>query len=250
MYSAEAQGTIRANSEYVSVDPDDEPLPRPVVVRFNPPVDTGTRLAAILAHDENDVAVEPRRSGRIRKATGPEQKLTKWQEASDRTSRAPKNRIRKPKSEKADNVRDRRTTPDTNADERPDEYPSAENKPIVEELGEPAGVSASAESDKQTEVETIPDLVEEVPHGEPLGVPRLPEPLPALISSGESIDIYERIRGKYKDDNFFAEVVTNPKQYRNFEVEGDLLYLKDGPLRLLSRERLLNTSENTYGGRV
>jgi DNA-directed RNA polymerase len=47
-----------------------------------------------------------------------------------------------------------------------------------------------------------------------------------IAQSTEEIDIVSKIRHKYNGDSLFESIVKNPDQFRNFEVEESLIYLK------------------------
>jgi len=52
--------------------------------------------------------------------------------------------------------------------------------------------------------------------------------LPDMITMSEpGLDICEDIRNQYHRDKFFSDIVMQPKNYKNFEVNSGLVYLKD-----------------------
>jgi transposase InsO family protein len=55
-----------------------------------------------------------------------------------------------------------------------------------------------------------------------------PLPLHEFVSGGrEPIDLLNEIKGRYKEDRFFVNIVDKPRDFRNFEVTDDgLIYLK------------------------
>ncbi|OCH86820.1 hypothetical protein OBBRIDRAFT_694506, partial [Obba rivulosa] len=58
--------------------------------------------------------------------------------------------------------------------------------------------------------------------------PRLPGDLISHISeSSDGIDLHKALKNRYQDDSFFREILKNPHHYKNFEVEGGLVFLKD-----------------------
>jgi len=44
-----------------------------------------------------------------------------------------------------------------------------------------------------------------------------------ISSSNEGVDLLKELMGKYKDDPFYEKIIKNPKEFRNFEVENDLI---------------------------
>ncbi|KAF9470997.1 hypothetical protein BDN70DRAFT_820593, partial [Pholiota conissans] len=64
--------------------------------------------------------------------------------------------------------------------------------------------------------------------------PRESQSLIAYMTSGtDGLDLLANVRGRYGEDLFFNAILQKPKEYRNFEVDNDLIYLKDRDLRLL-----------------
>lgn len=53
-----------------------------------------------------------------------------------------------------------------------------------------------------------------------------PPSLTAVIALGDpSVDIHERIVGRYKEDKFFAGILSQPKAYKNFELSNEQIFL-------------------------
>ena len=52
--------------------------------------------------------------------------------------------------------------------------------------------------------------------------------LPDLVTLSEpELNICEDLRNQYNEDKFFSEIVRQPKNYKNFDVDNGLVYLKD-----------------------
>jgi len=87
--------------------------------------------------------------------------------------------------------------------------------------------SAAAEngsnSDQAPQI-TLDDLSAQ---SEALSLPQL------LTTSLGGIDIIEEIWNKYQLDKFYAKIVEKPKEFRNFEVDNGLIYLKERNKRVL-----------------
>ena len=54
-----------------------------------------------------------------------------------------------------------------------------------------------------------------------------------------NIDLSKSIQGKYGEDLMFELIIKSPKEYRNFEVDDGLVYLKVAGKRLLCIPKLL-----------
>ncbi|OSC97058.1 hypothetical protein PYCCODRAFT_1377995, partial [Trametes coccinea BRFM310] len=54
-----------------------------------------------------------------------------------------------------------------------------------------------------------------------------------ITSSSEGVHLQEEIRGRYGEDPFFGNILTNPKQFKNFDVEDGLILLRDRGRALL-----------------
>ena len=61
-----------------------------------------------------------------------------------------------------------------------------------------------------------------------------PVSLTEVLDSGDpTLDIHNRIHGRYSEDPFFAKIVKDPATFRNFEVSNELVFLKDNERRVL-----------------
>jgi hypothetical protein len=61
-----------------------------------------------------------------------------------------------------------------------------------------------------------------------------PITLPEVVDSGEpSLDIHNRIVGRYSEDPLFKVVIEQPSAYKNFELSNGLLFLKEKEKRIL-----------------
>ena len=55
-----------------------------------------------------------------------------------------------------------------------------------------------------------------------------PITLPDLVTLSEpELNICEDLCNQYNEDKFFSEIVQQPKNYKNFDVDNGLVYLKD-----------------------
>ena len=61
-----------------------------------------------------------------------------------------------------------------------------------------------------------------------------PVSLTEVIASGDpTLDIHGRIIGRFAEDPFFKRILENPANYRNFEVSNQIVYLRDNDKRIL-----------------
>ena len=54
-----------------------------------------------------------------------------------------------------------------------------------------------------------------------------------VSQSLEGLDLLSELRGKYELDPVFQPIIAKPKDFRNFEVDGQLIYLKASEKRVL-----------------
>jgi hypothetical protein len=63
---------------------------------------------------------------------------------------------------------------------------------------------------------------------------QLDDSLLAIVNSGwQGLNLAEILANNYEDDVFFKNILEKPKEFRNFEVENGLIYLKDSDHRVL-----------------
>jgi RNase H-like domain found in reverse transcriptase/Reverse transcriptase (RNA-dependent DNA polymerase)/Integrase zinc binding domain/Retroviral aspartyl protease/Zinc knuckle len=68
---------------------------------------------------------------------------------------------------------------------------------------------------------------------------------PLLTQSSLGIDIVSELRGKYKDDLFFRTILEKPNEFRNFEMNDQLIYLKENDRRVLCVPKVLIQGRNS-----
>jgi hypothetical protein len=54
-----------------------------------------------------------------------------------------------------------------------------------------------------------------------------------VSSSNEGIDLLKELTGKYINDPFYEKIINKPNEFRNFEVENSLVYLKEKDSKVL-----------------
>ena len=87
-------------------------------------------------------------------------------------------------------------------------------------------------------------LVSESHTPEPAEIPieeRLPGPslINIVSQSWQGIDLLAELRGKYQLDSTFQSILSRPNDFRNFEVDGQLVYLKKSDKRVLCIPKVL-----------
>ena len=74
-----------------------------------------------------------------------------------------------------------------------------------------------------------------------------PASLPEVIlESSAGIDLIKEIKGRYAEDSVFKLVMEHPKSFRNFEVKGDLIYIKIEGKELLCVPKILINGRSIY----
>ncbi|KAJ8507317.1 hypothetical protein ONZ45_g10305 [Pleurotus djamor] len=74
---------------------------------------------------------------------------------------------------------------------------------------------------------------------EPPTVPLPPSLLDAASALNNGIDYHKELKSRYSEDPTFRDIVAKPSEYRNFEVQNDLLYLKQNGKSLLCIPKVL-----------
>ena len=69
--------------------------------------------------------------------------------------------------------------------------------------------------------------------------PNLETSLLDVVKSDAELDLLKELQGKYKDDPLFKSIIEKPKEFRNFEIKNDLLYLKTDGKSLLCIPRII-----------
>ncbi|KAJ3911558.1 hypothetical protein F5877DRAFT_55200, partial [Lentinula edodes] len=60
-----------------------------------------------------------------------------------------------------------------------------------------------------------------------------------LSKTNDNFDLYSALKGRYKEDPLFKKILESPKDYHNFEVINDLIYLKQRETRVLCIPRII-----------
>ena len=63
--------------------------------------------------------------------------------------------------------------------------------------------------------------------------------LDIVSQSLQGLDLPAELRGKYKQDTMFKPIIARPNEFRNFEVDGQLIYLRKADARLLCIHKVL-----------
>jgi len=70
-------------------------------------------------------------------------------------------------------------------------------------------------------------------------VREVPSLVDFVTSSNEGIDLLKELTGKYIGDPFYEKIIKKPNEFRNFEVENDLVYLKEKETKVLCIPKLM-----------
>ena len=78
-------------------------------------------------------------------------------------------------------------------------------------------------------------------------------PLVNVLKSDAGVSLLNEIKGHYQDDLIFKSVLDKPKEFRNFEVKDDLIYLKLNRKSLLCIPKVIINGRNIltmFGGKI
>ncbi|CAA7270581.1 unnamed protein product [Cyclocybe aegerita] len=219
IYSNDAPGTVRAQSEYTYFD----------VVNEDTPLDDEP-IIPLLAGMEACVAVHrsPRRKVPPAETGRPET-------AAEFAARTKDHFVLKgPREQKKGGNRSTETLKLT---------PS--NKIHKTQSGESAGQESS--SPQVPKRDMVPEHED---HGARSGIEKkglAPEySLLQVLSQPESgIDLEIQLKSKYQDDSFFKNILENPSQFKNFLVENGLIYLRSDHRKLLCIPKVIINGRST-----
>ncbi|KAJ3572854.1 hypothetical protein NP233_g2799 [Leucocoprinus birnbaumii] len=85
----------------------------------------------------------------------------------------------------------------------------------------------SKEDDKRGQTDTYAPISSEPDDG--ITPPSL---LDVLDKGRDNVDLLDGIRGKYTQDSMFKIIITRPKEYKNFDIENGLIFLKQSGSKL------------------
>jgi hypothetical protein len=89
------------------------------------------------------------------------------------------------------------------------------------------------QTDQITESNEAPDLNPEIT-------------LVNILQNDAGIDLLNNLKGHYKNDPFFKSIMEKPKEFRNFEVKDELIYLKMDGKNLLCIPKLMIDGRNVH----
>ena len=227
MYSADSLGTIRAKSEYTYFD----------VVNEDGP-DLEETSAPVLAGIEARVAVQRR----PRKAV-PGAETGRPETSQEFAARMRDRFVLKPPAERKEGESTgsrartmpaaNSTTPAVSAGKLKIKIPPrAKNSATLP--GSDTNLGPSIEVDPTANVE----ISENVPRKE------YPSLLTVISESLEGIDLLKELKGKFTDDPLFKIILDKPREYRNFQVDNGLVYLKAQERKLLCIPNILIHGRN------
>lgn len=89
---------------------------------------------------------------------------------------------------------------------------------------------------------TISGSITEPNPPEPISVtePSMDTSLVNMLENDAGIDLLNELRGQYREDPMFKSVLDRPKDFRNFEVKNDLVYLKLDGKNLLCIPKMMH----------
>ena len=67
-----------------------------------------------------------------------------------------------------------------------------------------------------------------------------------VLENDARIDLIQELKGRYKEDPLFESILKKPKDFRNFEVTNDLIYLKLNGKNLLCIPKILVNGRNIH----
>lgn len=217
IYSDEPQGVVRATSEYISDDPEEEDEGTGSNLRhddLSAPVYTGyTVLAAVdLIRKSNRLANKQR---------------VRWNKDYTRTIH---NEM--PSHSEQDLERRARilskTVPEISRNVEPDKI--SETVESTKDLSEPVKGPRVMEKVDLGPIPTAENRIQENRAVDHVTAPNLTD----VISEGNpTIQFPDDIRGKYGLDKFFSKILANPTHFRNFEVDNGLVFLKRDNRKML-----------------
>ena len=88
----------------------------------------------------------------------------------------------------------------------------------------------------------VPEIAEPAPQETAVQVE--PTVVPLLTQSSLGIDIMTELRGKYGDDPLCRSILDRPKEFRNFEIKDQLIYLKENEKQVLCIPKILVQGRN------
>ncbi len=200
MYSADAPGTVRARSEYTYHDVVDDDAPVGDFSQTDMPILAGIE-AVIAVPRHRRQAVAPAQSGRAETS-----REFAARQSSNFILRGPHER-----KEGGSGHPDTETN-DVNAPKLTIRIPARKQ----------AEADAVADTPPQPLVPDIPSILDLVSH-----------------TSDQGINILEDLCRRYREDAFFEVILKNPKEFRNYSVENDLIYLKENDQKCLCIPHIL-----------
>lgn len=220
LYSDEAKGTVRASSEYLTVEGDDT-RSKLILSLISAPCYTvgpiflgaarktkASRGREAFPNAKKVILKYKDTSETLEGVYSTENSISMNKDLPETTTRTPARIV--------EIIDDPESEPDVEntSEASPDELALVADAEADEEL---AGVSVLANQDIATEI---------------LG--ESPVSLTELLDAGDpTLDIHGRLRGRYSEDPLFKLVLEKPAAYKNFEVSNGLIFLKQKDVHIL-----------------
>ena len=248
IYSNDPPGTVRAASEYTMFDDHDAVLAAleshaisvPILVELEGRASTELSVAAAapsrrsqrLLQSEGSIASGAARRQRRGRTLPPPPESGRPETAREFSKRIRRVVLHGPRGQRQEGEKTEipdKTRQESASDNRNEAPTSSDRTDGQAMTTEPAGQST-----------TVSGM-----EGEPVLAGTDAQPLLDHISSSkDGIHLQNEIRGRYGEDPFFGEILTKPKQFRNFTVEDGLVTLRDNDRILLCVPNIIVSGRN------
>ena len=216
IYSNDSSGTVRARSEYTYHDViDDNTVEVQVIPDF--PV-----LAGIEAR------IATRRGSRVRR---PSQKKADMAAPDTTADSSTSTAARESAKDFAARVKSRFVLRGPQAPHVSTEGGSTINEPPISTIHEENEPQSNVHEEDST---TLTEEPAEPPEAMPVAAKETSNTLLSIVSQSlQGLDLLAELRGKFELDPAFQPIIAKPKDFRNFEVDGQLVYLRAQGKRVL-----------------
>ena len=65
-----------------------------------------------------------------------------------------------------------------------------------------------------------------------------------VLNSSMGIDLFKELKGRYQEDHIFKSIIDKPKEFQNFEIEDNLIYMKENRKKLLCIPKIIVNGRN------
>jgi hypothetical protein len=226
MYSNDAPGTVRSDAEYTQHDDSRVNL---LAHGISTPLLAGIEAMAVRTRRGREIVLPSRfRDNSV--LPDPDER----KEGAGRQRKSEPRAKNTKKQSKPVHTNSENTEKDTMMDPPSIEHMKSGNS--TEQAIETDTVDEPKINEPQIEIEGLEDFENPVPNTS----------LVDVVSGGrDGINLLESIRNKYGEDSFYKNIITHPKEYKNFEVTEDgLVYLKTHGQRCLCIPHIIIDGRN------